>query len=94
MNTPGVVYYRLGQYQPAIATLERSLREGKGEAAAFDLFFLAMSYHQLDKPADAQKAYQEAIEWQLQAKMRPDEIEELNAFRAEAKALLKKTTGP
>jgi tetratricopeptide (TPR) repeat protein len=95
LNTMGVVHYRLGQWEKAVATLQDADKADKNqECRAWNGYFLAMSYHQLGDTAKAQKAYQEAVEWQTQAKRRPHEIEELNAFRAEAEALLKKHVKP
>jgi tetratricopeptide (TPR) repeat protein len=95
LNTLGVVYYRLGQWDKAVATLQDADKADiKQEHRAWNLYFLAMSYHQLGESAKAQKAYWEVIAWQKQAKLKPDQVEELNAFRVEAEALLKKPAKP
>jgi serine/threonine protein kinase/dipeptidyl aminopeptidase/acylaminoacyl peptidase len=93
-NTLGVVYYRLGKYEQAIAALERSLQKTKH--AAHDLFFLAMSYQQNGDSVKAQDHYERALRWwQGQGNSLPQgHIEELTAFRAEAEALLKKKAMP
>src|SRR6202030_780146 len=83
-NTLGVVYYRLGQYAQAVEALERSIHDHQGEATANDWFFLAMGYHQLGRHSEAQKAYEQAREWQSHASLSPNQVEELNAFRADA----------
>jgi tetratricopeptide (TPR) repeat protein len=87
-NTLGVVYYRLGQWDAAVETLQRSFQNSKSEA--HDLFFLAMCYQRLGEPAKARQCYDRALRWwQSQGALIPeDEVEELNAFRAEAAALL------
>jgi WD40 repeat protein len=86
-NTLGVVYYRLGRYREAAATLEENL-EPNAAYAAFDLYFLAMSYHQLGDPAKARDRYDRAVQWQRQAQLPQHYLEELNAFRAEAEGLM------
>jgi len=92
LNTLGVVFYRLGEYEQAIATLERSLREGNNQAAAFDLFFLAMCHARLGDSAKAKNYYDRAVKW-IQAhqdQITPEWTEELKDFRAEAEAALAK----
>jgi tetratricopeptide (TPR) repeat protein len=92
LNTLGVVYYRLGQYPQAIEQLEHSLRVSKGEAAAFDLFFLAMCHARQGDAARAKDCYDRAVHWAQgqQGKLQPGWQEELEAFRAEADAMLMK----
>jgi tetratricopeptide (TPR) repeat protein len=89
-NTLGVVYYRLGQYPEALVKLEQSLRESQGEAAAFNLFFLAMCHARRGEAAQARDCYQRALDWMQapQNNWEPGWKEELDAFRAEAAALL------
>jgi serine/threonine protein kinase/WD40 repeat protein/tetratricopeptide (TPR) repeat protein len=96
LNTLGVVYYRLGQYPQAVITLERSLRESKGQFGACDLFFLAMSHARLGDAAHAKDCYDRAVKWvqERQGKLPPQWAAELTAFRAEAEALLKKDAQP
>jgi tetratricopeptide (TPR) repeat protein len=93
-NTLGVVYYRLGQWDAAVETFERSFQDSRNKA--HDLFFLAMCYEQLGLPAKARQCYDRALRWwQSQgALISPDEVEELNAVRAEAAALLKIVSKP
>jgi WD40 repeat protein len=90
LNTLGVAHYRLGNYQLAIETLQCALRAGKGEAAAFDLFFLAMSYGRLGDVAKARNYYDQAIQWMQEQKgdLPSDWQGDLEAFRTEAEALL------
>lgn len=61
-NTLGVVYYRLGRWQDAIDSLNKS---AKGNAAksvdAWDLFFLAMSHQRQGDTVQARAAYERAI---------------------------------
>jgi WD40 repeat protein/tetratricopeptide (TPR) repeat protein len=93
-NTLGVVYYRLERYGPAVEALERSLRENKGEYAAYDLFFLAMCHARRGKAAAAKDCYDRAVQWvrQRQGKLSPEEKKELGQFQAEANALLRPAT--
>jgi WD40 repeat protein/tetratricopeptide (TPR) repeat protein len=95
-NTLGVVYYRLGQYSQAMEKLEHSLRDSKGEAAAFDLFFLAMCHARCGDSAQAKECYDRAVSWvqEHHDKLQPGWKEELDAFRAEAQATLGKSLQP
>jgi WD40 repeat protein len=94
-NTLGVVYYRLGRYEPAIAMLQRSLRESKDRAAAFDLFFLAMCHHRLGDAAQARDCFDRAVKWcQGHKSLTAQDAEDLKAFRAEADALLQRPAPP
>jgi serine/threonine protein kinase/WD40 repeat protein len=90
LNTLGVVYYRLGQYENAVVTLERSQRQSHGEAAAFDLFFLAMAHARLGDSSQAKNCFDQAIKWieEHESSLSPEWKEELNRFRAEAEALV------
>jgi tetratricopeptide (TPR) repeat protein len=128
-HTLGVVLYRLGRYTEAVAMLERGLENNKGQATAFDLFFLAMCHHRQGDAARARECYDRALAWQgngkrfcaavadlwatsdrhqaatpwilalrsaclssldaRPARLTPEQLEELNAFRAEAEAVLK-----
>jgi Flp pilus assembly protein TadD len=89
-NTLGVVYYRLGQYGDAIATLDRSQRESQGEAAAFDLLFLAMAHARFGDSAQAKNCYDRAIKWvqDHESELPTQWQEELTQFRAEADVVL------
>jgi Flp pilus assembly protein TadD len=83
------VYYRLGRYSDALKRFERVARLRKDGAAADDLFFLAMSYHQLGQRDRARDTYDRAVLWQREQRELPQETgEELRAFHAEASALL------
>jgi tetratricopeptide (TPR) repeat protein len=90
LNTLGVAQYRAGQITEAIATLEKSLAVGKGESDAFDLFFLAMARFKLGQIALARADFDRAVNWRRDHPNRaqPGWSEDLDAFHAEAKALL------
>jgi WD40 repeat protein/Flp pilus assembly protein TadD len=91
-NTLGVAHYRLGQYKESVAALERGIKNNKDQATASDLYFLAMCHHRLGDAAKAKDCYDRAVQWQKQAKLSPQQVEELRAFRAEAESLLPKAS--
>jgi eukaryotic-like serine/threonine-protein kinase len=89
LNTLGVALYRTGQYAESISVLDRSLAAGKGDLAAFDLFFLAMGHHQLGHHQEAHSFYDQAVHWLGANKGLSDSYtNELAAFRAEAESTL------
>src|SRR5262249_55476802 len=55
-NTLGAAQYRAGDYRQAVATLEENLKRN-ADALGFDLFFLALSYQQLDEGTKAKDCY-------------------------------------
>ena len=56
-NTLGVAYYRAGRYREAADTLRANLAGQKEKFLASDLYFLAMSHHQLGETALARAYY-------------------------------------
>jgi tetratricopeptide (TPR) repeat protein len=91
VNTLGVAQYRLGQYEEAIPTLERSLQHNS--APAFDLIFLAMSHARLRQPAKAKDCFERAVNWiqEHEVNLPPNWRTEFAAFRTEAQAVLANT---
>jgi tetratricopeptide (TPR) repeat protein len=89
LNTLGVALERAGKFTEAVEILEKSLAAGKGELAAFDLFFLAVSHHRLENRADATRCFDRAVRWLAEHPELPGQYtKELAAFRAEAEAIL------
>src|SRR5262249_52874967 len=88
-NTLGVAYFRAGRYREAVAVLEDN--PNNAGFAAFDLYFLAMSYHKLGEPARARDCFERAARWhdEKAAGLPRNHCTELAAFRAEAETLLK-----
>src|SRR5262249_13832689 len=92
LNTIGVVQYRNGQYQQAIATLEKSRGAGRGRYEGFDQLFLAMAHAKLGELGKARAAYAAAVDWiERQKHLNADLAAELAEFRAEAETVLRET---
>jgi hypothetical protein len=92
-NTLGVACYRAGQYHKAIGVLRPNLDRQEDRALAFDLFFLAMSHHQLGETARARDYYDWAIRWMgPQRRLSAECDEDLKLFRAEAEEVLRINT--
>jgi hypothetical protein len=88
LNTLGVVYYRLGKWPEAAATLQASAAKPQG-GTAYDLFFLAMTYGQTGEAEKARACYNRALAWwRSQGNLAPHQVTELRAIRAEAEELL------
>jgi tetratricopeptide (TPR) repeat protein len=87
-NTLGAVYYRLGRYADAIGCLEEKLKKYP-DYAAFDLYFLAMSYQRSGKSGSARSCYERANAWwSANPGLPAPYITELTSLRAEAAAVL------
>jgi WD40 repeat protein/Tfp pilus assembly protein PilF len=91
-NTLGVVYYRLRQYDAAVETLRRSLRDGA--CPGLNLFVLALCHHKLGEAAKAQDCHDEAMSWWTSHRptLSKQRNKEMEGFLAEWKALRK--SGP
>jgi hypothetical protein len=89
-NTFGVACYRAGQYREAIDHLASNLSEQTDDSLPYDLYFLAMSYHQLGETDRARDYLIWANRWL--ATHPPDDAStiprEVESFRAEAEALI------
>ena len=79
-RTLGVAHYRSGDWQAALAALEKSMELRKGDDR-LDWFFLAMVQWQLGNKDQARKRFDQAVEWM--DKNQPTNVE-LRRFRAEA----------
>jgi serine/threonine protein kinase/tetratricopeptide (TPR) repeat protein len=83
-NTLGVARYRAGQWQEALAALEKSTQlSGGGDAN--DWFFIAMAHWRLDHKDKAVPYFDKAVAWMDQHQPQNNE---LRRFRAEAAELL------
>jgi uncharacterized protein HemY len=83
-NTLGVAQYRVGEWQAARESLQKSMKFSDGGSAS-DWLFLAMAHWQLGNEEDARMWYGKAIDWMDGIK--PND-EELLRFRSEATQLL------
>jgi serine/threonine protein kinase/Flp pilus assembly protein TadD len=83
-NTLGVAQYRVGNWQEAITTLEKSMELRQGGDSR-DWFFLAMSHRQMGHKRRAREWHSAALHWMH--KYGPAEAELLQ-FRTEAADLL------
>ncbi|HVC97447.1 MAG TPA: protein kinase [Pirellulales bacterium] len=93
-NTLGVAYYRAGRYREAVEVLRPNLDRQDDLALAFDLYFLAMSYHQLGETARARDYYVWARRWtSTQTGVWAGHLEELSMFQAEAEELFRQQSG-
>jgi WD40 repeat protein len=82
-NTLGVVHYRAGHWNDAIAALTKSMELQKGAFESYDTIFLAMAHWQLGEKEKARQWYDRAVQW-----MEKRSPEEFRRFRAEAAQLL------
>jgi superkiller protein 3 len=84
-NTLGVALYRNGEYQEAIAALEKSLALSKDQLVADNGLFIAMARWQLGEKESARQWFDKSVQW-MEAHQQTDE--ELKRVHAEAAALL------
>jgi WD40 repeat protein/tetratricopeptide (TPR) repeat protein len=89
LNTLGVALYRTGRHDEAADVLRRSLDAGQGQFDAFDLYFLAMAEARRGRPREALECFDRAVAWHdSRTDLSPRYLEELAAFRAEARQIL------
>src|SRR5262249_47547824 len=62
-NALGVAHYRAGRYSDAVKTLQPNLTASSDWMLSYDLYFLAMSYHQLGDTVRARDYYDWAVRW-------------------------------
>src|SRR5262249_2542189 len=90
-NTRGVAHYRAGDWQAAIAALDKS-RELKKGGDAYAWLFLAMANQKRGHGVESPKAYEQAVRWLEQNRERLSkarvQVEELRRFRSEAGEVL------
>ena len=87
-NTLGVARYRNGEFQKAIAALEKSVELGNNPDTyyrATDFLFLAMAHHQLGDDDSARRDYSQASQWM---RLHPTPNWEDYLFQTEAEHLL------
>ena len=72
------------------------MHEGNGEAAGFDLFFLAMCHARGGDASKAKDYYNRAVKWlqEQQGKLSAEWRKELTEFHAEADAVLARQEKP
>lgn len=88
-NTLGTAYYRAGRYREAVDILRPNLDRQADKYLAYELYFLAMSHHRLGETGRAKDYFAWANRWErTQSGLTPDEVAELNEFRAEAAVVL------
>jgi serine/threonine protein kinase/Tfp pilus assembly protein PilF len=85
-NTLGAARYRTGNWNAAIAAVEKSMALGGG-GNSYDWFYLAMACWQLREPDKARAWYERAVQWM--EKNAPGD-DELRRLRAEAAELLRR----
>jgi hypothetical protein len=94
-NTLGLAHYRAGQYGDAVKVLESNRKKAEDRYLALGLYILAMSYQRLGQGALARTYYDWAVRWERGPfGLGVENVRELNAFRAEAEAVLAKPPGP
>lgn len=90
LNTLGVSRFRAGDYETAIADLEKSRELLNNGQDSFNTFFLAMAHWKLGNKEAARKWYDQAVTWM---ENHQPKNEELVRFRAEAEEMFKQEPG-
>jgi tetratricopeptide (TPR) repeat protein len=90
-GTLGVAYYRAGEWQTALQTLEETVRLPKGKDVFIDLF-LAMARSKAGRQDQARKDYDSVVHWMAQ---NPSQVSDaLRRLQVEAAAVLGITNQP
>jgi serine/threonine protein kinase/WD40 repeat protein len=88
-GTLGAAYYRTGHYQEAVATLEPNTAKSTDPQLAFDLYYLAMSWHHLKDPVKARFYFTWADRWSHAQENVSEQVrQQIHELRAEAAGLL------
>src|SRR5262249_38239563 len=93
-NTLGVVHYRLGEYPQALQTLQDNVQQGRGLVAAYDGYFLAMTYQGLGQPDKARGSYSHAARLPHASTPSPRESALLDAIQTEVETVLAEPPAP
>jgi serine/threonine protein kinase/WD40 repeat protein/tetratricopeptide (TPR) repeat protein len=91
VNTLGVAQFRLGRYQDASASLQKSLSMGTGVNAAFDLYFLSMCSAEMRDRDKAQEWFDRAVRAHEdnRGRLSKTQQDDLNQIRVESEAALR-----
>jgi tetratricopeptide (TPR) repeat protein len=93
-QTLGIVYYRLGNYEKAIETLQRARQLHKAGDATWEGFFMAMCYWQLGNKDLARDLYYQTSEMIGDADPENYLIRQLRPYQYEAASLLGISSAP
>jgi tetratricopeptide (TPR) repeat protein len=94
-NTLGIALYRASRFTEALQELNTSFQSSAGQSGAFDLYFLALASQRLNDAQAAQSYYARAVAWhRAQTNLPPDQVQELDAFAAEAAKVLGPSQSP
>ena len=77
-NTLGVAQYRAGDWNAAIAALQKSMELRKG-GDSFDWFFLAMAYEKLGDTEKARQWYERATVWMEKNRATDEQLARFNS---------------
>ena len=89
LTTLGVVLYRAGKYEEAIANLDRGAIARLGDSDAHTLFYQAMAYHRLGQRAEARSTFDRALRWLAVHRFNDQHLlQDYARMRADAEAVL------
>jgi tetratricopeptide (TPR) repeat protein len=90
-NTLGAAHYRAGDWEAAVAALDKAVELHQG-VDPVDQLFLAMAYRKLGKDDESRVAYNQALQWlernETTLAKKKAQAEELRRFRDEAEEVL------